>query len=68
MRQAGVAESANDDEPVGPVGIDENVCLRGLDKKGGMADPGDAELPFFKFGKDGWDSVPLAPLASEKGG
>ena len=68
MSQSGVAESSNNEEPVGPVGVDENVCLRCLDQKRGMADPGDTELPFFQFGKDGWDSVPLAPLASEKGG
>jgi hypothetical protein len=68
MRQAGVAESANDEEPVRPVGIDENICLRGLDEKRGMTDPGDAKLPFFQFGKDGRGSVPLTPLTSEKGG
>ena len=68
MSQAGVAESSNNEEPVGPVRVDENVCLRCLDQKRGMADPGDTELPFFQLGKDGRDSVPLAPLASEKGG
>jgi hypothetical protein len=68
MGQAGVAESANDKEPVGPVRVDENVCLRGLDEKRGMADPGDAKLPFFQFGKDGRGSVPMTPLTSKKGG
>ena len=68
MSQAGVAESSNNEEPVGPGRVDENVCLRCLDQKRSMADPGDTELPFFQFGKDRRDSVPLAPLASEKGG
>jgi hypothetical protein len=68
MSQSGVAESSNNEEPVGPVRVDENVCLSGLNEKRGMADPGDTELTFFQFGKDGLDSVPLTPLASKKGG
>ena len=68
LRQAGMAEPANHEKPVGPVRVDENVGLRGLNEKGGMADPGDAKLPFFEFRKHGWHPVSLAAPAGEEGG
>ena len=64
--ESGVAEAANDKKPVGPVGIDKNVAMGSLNQKGGVADPGDADLPCFKFRKDGGKMLACAPLARKK--
>ena len=64
--ESGVAEAANDKKPVGPVGIDKNVAMGSLNQKGGVADPGDADLACFKFGKDGGKMLACAPLARKK--
>ena len=66
MGEAGMAEAADDQQPVGPVWIHENVAMRALDQKGGMADPSQTNLPGFEFGKNGGGSVAMAPLAGEK--
>lgn len=68
MGEAGMAEAADDEQPVGPVRIHEDVAVGALDEKGGVADPGDADLAGFEFGEDGGRSVAMAPLAGEKSG
>jgi len=64
--ESGVAEAANDKKPVGPVGIDKNVAMGSLNQKGGVADPGDADLPCFKFRKEGRKLLACAPLTRKK--
>ncbi len=66
MGESGVAEAANDKKPVGPVGIDKNVAMGSLNQKGGVADQGDADLPCFKFRKEGRKPLACAPLARKK--
>lgn len=68
MGEAGMAEAADHQQPVGPVRVDQNVAMRALNQKGGMADPGQTHLPGFEFGEDGGRSVAMAPLAGEKSG
>jgi len=68
MGEAGMAEAADHQQPVGPVWIHENVAMGTLDQKGGMADPSQTHLPGLEFGKDRGGSVPMAPLAGEKSG
>ena len=64
--ESSVAEAPNDKKPVGPVGIDKNVAMGSLNQKGGVADPGDADLACFKFRKDGRKMLACAPLARKK--
>ena len=66
VRESSVAEAPNDKKPVGPVGIDKNVAMGSLNQKGGVADPGDADLACFKFRKDGRKMLPCTPLARKK--
>lgn len=40
-------------EPLRPVRVDQNINVMSLNKKRGVADPGDANLAFTKFGKLG---------------
>lgn len=51
--EACVAETADDEKPVGPVGIDENISAWTLDQKRGVANPGDTDLSCFELRKDG---------------
>ena len=64
--ESSVAEAANDKKPVGPVGIDTNVAMGSLNQKGGMTDPGDADLTCFEFRKEGGELLACAPLARKK--
>ena len=64
--ESSVAKAPNDKKPVGPVGIDKNVAMGSLNQKGGVADPGDADLACFKFRKDGRKMLACAPLARKK--
>ena len=64
--ESSVAEAPNDKKPVGPVRIDKNVAMGSLNQKGGVADPGDADLAGFKFRKDGRKMLACAPLARKK--
>ncbi len=64
--EASVAEAPNDKKPVGPVGIDKNIAMGSLNQKGGVADPGDADLACFKFRKEGRKLLARAPLARKK--
>jgi hypothetical protein len=64
--ESSVAEAPNDKKPVGPVGIDKNVAMGSLNQKGGVADPGNADLACFKFRKEGRKLLARAPLARKK--
>jgi hypothetical protein len=64
--ESSVAEAPNDKKPVGPVGIDKNVAMGSLNQKGGVADPGDADLACFKLRKEGRKLLARAPLARKK--
>ena len=48
-------------EPFCPVGVDEHAVLGGLNEKGRMADPCDANLSRREFREYGLDLAPLAP-------
>ncbi len=64
--EAGALEPLDDDEPVGPVGIDEDVVPRRLDEERGVADPGDGDLAGLEFGENG--ALLRAGLAGEERG
>jgi len=66
--QAGVAQAADHEEPVGPVGIDEDIPVGTLDKEGSVPNPGQADLAVFGLGKNGGGSVAVAALPGKKGG
>ncbi len=57
--EAGVLDALDDLEPLGPVWVDEDAVLGGLDKEGGVADPGDADFVIGDLGEVGF----LEPLA-----
>jgi len=63
-----VAETADDEQPVGPVGIDENISVWTLDQKRGVANPGDTDLPCFEFRKNGGKVIALTSLPRKKRG
>ncbi len=50
---ADVLEPADDEKPIGPVGVDEDVVFGGLDQKGRMSDPSEADLVAGDFGEEG---------------
>lgn len=66
MGETGMTETTHDQQPVGPVRIDENVSMRSLDQKGGVADPGDGNLPLAKFGKNRGGAGAVPTFAGEK--
>jgi hypothetical protein len=68
MGEAGMAEAADHQQPVSPVGVDQNVAVGPLNQEGGVTDPGDADLAVLQFGKKGCWAVAMAPLAGKKGG
>ena len=68
VRESCVAETADDEKPVGPVGIDENISVWTLDQKRGVANPGDTDLPCFELGKDGGKVIALTSLPRKKRG
>ena len=61
-----VAETADDEQPVGPVGIDENISVWNLDQKRGVANPSDTDLSCFELRKDRGKMLASAPLARKK--
>jgi len=61
-----VTEASNDKKPVGPIGIDKNIGLGGLNEKGGVPDPGDADLSFFQFWKYGGSAIPVTTLTGKE--
>jgi hypothetical protein len=50
--QPGALEPPDDDEPVGPVRVDEDVVPRRLDEERRMADPGQADLAALELGEN----------------
>lgn len=42
--------------------------MRPLDQKGGVTDPGQADLPMLQLGKNGGGTVAVTPFAGKKGG
>jgi len=66
--EAGVTEAANDEQPICPVWIHEKVAMGALDQKGGVADPGDANLPMFQSGKNRRRAVAMPPFPGEERG
>ncbi len=44
-----MSQAAHDQEPIGPIWIDQDIGLRGLNQKRSMSDPGDANLAFFEL-------------------
>lgn len=63
--QAGAFDAFEEEEPVGEVGVDEDVEVGELDEEGGVADPGDGDLARGQFGEDG--GLVLAGAAGEQG-
>jgi hypothetical protein len=63
MRQAGVPQATDDEEPVGPVGIDENVSMGPLNQERCVPDPGEANLTGFQSGKDGGSSIAMTSFS-----
>lgn len=53
MQKAGVPEAPDDQKPVGPIGINQDIAVRTLDQKRGMPNPRDGDLALPQFGKDG---------------
>ena len=41
-------------KPVREVRVNEDVQIRELDQKGGVADPGDGDLPVLEFWENGF--------------
>jgi len=68
MCQAGMAQSPGDKQPIGPVGVHQNVSMGSLDQERGVADPGDAELSRFEPGKNRGGTVAMAPSGGKKSG
>ena len=64
--ESSVAEAADDEKPVGPVGIDENISVWTLNQKRGVANPGDTDLSCFELRKDRGKMLASAPLARKK--
>jgi len=62
-----VTEASNHQEPICPIGIDKNIGLGGLNEKGGVTNPGDANLTFFQFWKYGGSAVAMPTLAGKEG-
>lgn len=62
-----VTEASNHQEPICPIGIDKNIGLGGLNEKGGVTNPGDADLTFFQFWKYGGSAVAMPTLAGKEG-
>lgn len=44
VSQSGVTKSSYDQQPVGPIWIDEDIAMWTLNQKGGVPDPGDGNL------------------------
>ena len=61
-------KAANHEQPVGPVGVDQNVAVRPLNQEGSVTDPGDADLAMFQFRKKRCLAIAVTPLAGEKSG
>ena len=68
MREAGMAEAADHQQPVGPIGINQNVPVGTLDQKGSVPDPGDTDLAVLQFWKERRLAVVMAAFARKKGG
>lgn len=66
--ESSVAEAADDEKPVGPVGIDENISVGTLDQKRGVANPGDTDFSCFELRKDGGKVIALTSLPRKKRG
>ena len=64
--ESSVAEAADDEKPVGPVGIDENISVWTLNQKRGVANPGDTDLSCFEVRKDGGKVIALTSLPRKK--
>ena len=58
-----MTQSAGDKQPIGPVGIHENVSVRPLDEERGVTNPSDADLFWFELGKDGAGTVAMASFS-----
>jgi hypothetical protein len=61
-----VTEASNHQEPICPIGIDKNIGLGGLNEKGGVTNPGDTDLSFFKFWEYGGSAIPVASLTGKE--
>jgi hypothetical protein len=65
--QPGMAQSPDDQHPIGPIGVDQNIMLVSLNQKGGMSDPGQPNLARVDFRKDG-TVTRLPSFPGEEGG
>lgn len=63
--QSGMANAFDDFQPLRPVGVDQEAASIQLDEKGGVADPGYANLILLELGKNG--GIPLTGALGEKG-
>ena len=68
VREAGMAEAADHQQPVGPIGINQNVPVGTLDQKGSVPDPGDTDLAMLQFWEERRLAVAMAAFARKKGG
>lgn len=53
-------DTFDDLEPLGPIGIDEDAVLGGLNQERGVTNPGNADLPGDEVGKRGFDFCAVA--------
>jgi len=63
--QAGAFDAFEEEEPVGEIGVNQDVQVGELDQKRGMADPGEGDLAAVEFWKLGL--FMLAGARGEKG-
>ena len=59
--EAGSFDALEQKEPVGEVGINQNIEVGKLEEEGGMTDPGDGDLAGVQFGESRVLGLPGAP-------
>jgi len=66
--KTGMTQAPDHEKPVGPVWVDQDISLMALDEEGCVTNPGDADLTFAEFWKNGGRSVPMAAFSGKKRG
>lgn len=65
--QARMPKTTDDQKPIGPVRIHQDVSLGPLNQERGVSDPGDADLPVLWLWENRGLPVAMAPFPGEKG-
>jgi hypothetical protein len=58
--ETGAFDAFEEEEPVGEIGVDENVEIGELNKEGGVTDPGEGDFALGEFGKFGFLMLTVA--------